>query len=207
MGKTINKFTGSYYFLSNFYMAPVTYEGVTYTNNEAAFQAQKCADPADRPAFANLDPSVAKKKGRHVKLREDWETIKRQVMFDVLTAKFTQNPVLRLRLQATGNAHLEEGNDWGDRIWGTVDGEGENWLGKLLMQVRTDLHREKELILITHKSGWYSGYKTTEGGFEKLFYSDEHLLFANLKKCTDEGYTVTCIDKYSEGQLMAWIRK
>ena len=34
----INSFTGDYYFLSNFYMAPVSYNGWDYTNNEAARQ-------------------------------------------------------------------------------------------------------------------------------------------------------------------------
>ena len=30
----INEFRGKYYFLSNFYKAPVTWGGITYTNNE-----------------------------------------------------------------------------------------------------------------------------------------------------------------------------
>ena len=39
--KVIQEFVGEYYFLSNYYETPVTYKGITYQNNEAAFQAQK----------------------------------------------------------------------------------------------------------------------------------------------------------------------
>lgn len=44
----ISSFRGTHFFLSNFYEAPVTYNGLTYQNNEAAFQAQKCINPNDR---------------------------------------------------------------------------------------------------------------------------------------------------------------
>jgi predicted NAD-dependent protein-ADP-ribosyltransferase YbiA (DUF1768 family) len=37
----INKFRGKYFFLSNFYGHPVEYDGLTYKNNEAAFQSAK----------------------------------------------------------------------------------------------------------------------------------------------------------------------
>ena len=37
---------------------------------------------------------------------------------------------------------LEEGNNWGDKYWGTVEGEGKNMLGKLLMKVRAILSNE-----------------------------------------------------------------
>lgn len=39
--KKIDSFRGQYFFLSNFFPAPVIYGGLTYQNNEAAFQAQK----------------------------------------------------------------------------------------------------------------------------------------------------------------------
>jgi len=32
----------------------------------------------------------------------------------------------KLKLLETGDAHLEEGNDWGDRYCGTVHGVGQN---------------------------------------------------------------------------------
>ena len=61
-------------------------------------------------------------------------------MYEIVLAKFTQNPDLKEELLATGDEHLEEGNTWGDAIWGTVDGVGENRLGKILMRVRDELN-------------------------------------------------------------------
>lgn len=132
----INEFRGRYYFLSNFYEAPVEYKGITYTNSEAAFQAQKCIDPKDCIKFAGLNPSEAKKLGRKINLRGDWEDVKIKIMEEVVKAKFEQNKDLAKLLLETGDEYLEEGNTWGDRIWGTVNGQGANNLGKILMNVR-----------------------------------------------------------------------
>lgn len=135
----INEFRGPYYFLSNFYEAPVTWNSITYRNNEAAFQSAKTNDIVVRKTFATMDPSTAKREGRRVALRPDWEEVKYQVMYEICLAKFIQNSELRERLLATGDEYLEEGNTWGDRTWGTVNGQGNNRLGKILMQVRDEI--------------------------------------------------------------------
>ena len=49
MQTTINSFRGDYFFLSNFYECPVTYQDITYPNNETAFQAQKCINDELKP--------------------------------------------------------------------------------------------------------------------------------------------------------------
>lgn len=90
MGVIISEFRGEYYFLSNFYLAPVTYNGMRFENNEAAFQAAKC--PERMAEFCCLNPSEAKKLGRMVKLRGDWEAVKDTVMYEICKAKFSQNP-------------------------------------------------------------------------------------------------------------------
>ena len=138
----INSFRAENYFLSNFYEKPLTYDGITYQNSEAAFQAQKTTDIDVRRQFADLDPYNAKKMGRKLSLRPDWEQVKVQVMYEVVSAKFSQNPDLKEMLIATGDQELIEGNDWGDRIWGQVDGNGQNLLGKILMRVRDELKGE-----------------------------------------------------------------
>lgn len=140
----INDFRGKYFFLSNFYESPVTYKGITYRNNEAAFQAQKVSKEDEQKTFSDLNPSEAKKKGRHVTLRKDvdWDSVKTTYMYEICLAKFSQNKELKDKLLATGDKHLEEGNTWGDRIWGTVNGVGENRLGKILMKVREELRSE-----------------------------------------------------------------
>lgn len=139
MNETINSFLNENYFLSNYYEAPVKYDGILYQNNEAAFQAQKCADKADRQSFAGLNPTAARHLGRKIPLRKDWEQVKIPLMREIVQAKFEQNPQLREMLLATGGAYLEEGNTWGDRTWGTVNGIGANHLGRILMDVREEL--------------------------------------------------------------------
>lgn len=135
----IKEFRGKYYFLSNFYEAKVSWDGVEYLNNESAFQSAKVLDRETRLKFSNLDPSQGKRKGRNVRLRHDWEKVKFDIMYEICYAKFTQNEDLKQRLLDTKDEYLEEGNTWGDKIWGTVSGVGQNNLGKILMRVRDDL--------------------------------------------------------------------
>ena len=132
--ETIDKFCGQYAFLSNFYEAPVRIFGHHFKNSEAAFQAAKCPEHMDK--FCNLNPSEAKRLGRKVKIRHDWEDIKYRVMWAVCFAKFLQNTGLQERLLNTENAHLVEGNTWGDTTWGVCNGKGKNWLGSVLESVR-----------------------------------------------------------------------
>lgn len=139
MEKAIRQFRGDFFFLSNFYNCPVAYKQLTYTNNEAAFQAQKCVSDTERIQFTKLSPSEAKRLGRRVSLRKDWEDVKVSIMEEVVRAKFTQNAELADKLLATGDAHLEEGNTWGDRVWGTVNGIGANQLGIILMKIRAEI--------------------------------------------------------------------
>lgn len=135
----IKEFRGKYFFLSNFFEIPVTWQGITYQNNEAAFQSAKVINQKNRQSFASLNPSKAKSKGRHVQLRNDWEKIKDNIMYEICYCKFSQNEELKKKLIATGNALLVEGNTWGDKYWGVCNGIGKNKLGKILMKVREEL--------------------------------------------------------------------
>ncbi len=92
-----------------------------------------------RDKFTQLDPSKAKRAGRTTILRQDWEDIKEQVMYEVCLAKFTQNTELGQKLIDTDDAILIEGNDWGDKTWGMVNGVGQNKLGKILMRIREEI--------------------------------------------------------------------
>lgn len=141
----ITQFRDENRFLSNFYYAPVIYEGIEYKTSENAFQAAKCANPADRQQFANLSPLDAKRIGKKVALRPDWEDVKFDIMREIVLAKFTQNEDLKIKLMYTKGAYLEEGNTWGDTVWG-IDmrtGQGENNLGKILMQIRDQFIAEE----------------------------------------------------------------
>lgn len=109
---TISEFRGKYAFLSNFYAAPVFFEGLMYRNNEAAFQSAKILDRNNRMIFCRMDPSTAKQIGRKLRLREDWEAVKDNVMEKIIRDKFTRNPELKAKLLANGTipagAHATE---------------------------------------------------------------------------------------------------
>lgn len=135
----INSFSGEYDFLSNFYPEVIVYEGAVYSCVEGAYQAAKCLNPEDRKQFTNLNGYQAKKLGRHVKLREDWEDVKVGVMYTCLQYKFLKHPSLANKLLATGDTTLIEGNYWNDTFWGVCNGVGKNHLGELLMQIRKEL--------------------------------------------------------------------
>lgn len=139
----VKTFRGEYYFLSNFYEAPVEYKGLKYSNNEAAFQAQKCLKEEEKHDFTSLDPESAKIKGREIPLRTDWEEVKLEIMEEIVRAKFTQNEELTKKLLETDDMILEEGNTWNDTFWGIClnSGIGKNNLGIILMKIREELKK------------------------------------------------------------------
>ena len=141
----IDKFENEYAFLSNFYDSPITIEDITYPTVEHYFQAMKTMDiDARREIAAAATPGQAKRMGRSVNLRPDWEAVKFDIMRAGLVAKFSI-PELREKLLATGEERLVEGNWWHDNIWGDcscadcVDKPGRNLLGMLLENVRADI--------------------------------------------------------------------
>ena len=140
----IDSFRGEYSFLSNFYPCEIWWEGIQYRSVEAAFQASKTLDDKQRKKIAaTFTPKEAKNLGRKVSLRGDWERIKVPLMKELLEIKFSI-PELKAKLMATGDKELIEGNTWNDFFWGKCRGKGENWLGKILMNIREAL-KEKEL--------------------------------------------------------------
>jgi len=139
--KEINSFDGEYKFLSNFFLHPIMWEGLVYPAVENAFQANKTTDFEERFKFQHYTPAKAKQKGRQLDLRDDWDKIKNEVMYDILIEKF-KDPELQKKLLDTHPLELVEGNWWGDEYWGRCNGKGHNWLGIILMDVREYYHDE-----------------------------------------------------------------
>jgi hypothetical protein len=134
----VKEFQGEYRWLSNFWNCSVLYEGIRYNSVEHAYQAAKTTNVAARQAIAACStPGQAKRMGRTVAMRPDWNQVKDQVMLDLLRLKFSI-PELKKLLLSTGNQELQEGNKWNDTYWGVCNGRGLNKLGKLLMQVREE---------------------------------------------------------------------
>lgn len=144
LGGVITEFQGEYRFLSNFWPAELVMDGITYPTVEHAYQAAKTLDQRERLIImASPTPGDAKRRGRRVRVRPDWEKVKIPIMRQLVEAKF-QHPELAKRLIITYPKRLEEGNKWGDRFWGVCGGEGQNHLGRILMRVRESLMRGGE---------------------------------------------------------------
>lgn len=143
--RCIAAFKGEYRFLSNFdTTVTIEYDYAMYPSLEHAYQAAKTLDINERRKIQDCQtPGEAKRMGKTVTLRPDWENIKLHVMRDLLRKKFSVHP-LREKLIQTYPMQLIEGNNWGDTYWGVCNGKGENRLGLLLMEVRDELIKEDE---------------------------------------------------------------
>jgi len=132
----IESFRGEYRFLSNFWYAKTVYKGIEFPTSEHAYQAAKSIDERMWRYFATLEtPGEAKRCGKMINCRPDWEGVKVDIMFALLASKFSDTSLMD-KLVATGDAELIEKNSWGDVFWGVCQGVGKNWLGKLLMSIR-----------------------------------------------------------------------
>lgn len=139
----IEYFTGEYRFLSNFYPAKVNFAARRWPTVEHAYQAAKTFRKEERVAIHRAQtPGEAKRLGRRVTIRKDWEEIKVRIMKALLRDKFYGHEELKNKLLQTGDSELIEGNHWGDTFWGVCKGVGENHLGKLLMEIREELRQE-----------------------------------------------------------------
>lgn len=138
----INVFSNEYAWLSNFYPCKITYEGEVYPSVENAYQAAKTIDPIARIPFTKCTAGTAKRQGRKLEIRPDWEVNKLRIMEELIYLKFKQSPFC-LWLMDTEDEYIEEGNTWGDLYWGTCKGQGKNHLGKIIMKVRQQLAEEQ----------------------------------------------------------------
>ena len=141
----IQGFQGKWRFLSNFYPAPILFEGLVYPTSEHLYQTLKTEIPSEREFVRSSGtPGESKRRGRRVTVRENWNGIKVSIMRKVVREKFLQNPELEKRLLDTGDALMVELNTWNDTFWGVCRGKGENYLGLVLMNVRLELRKRME---------------------------------------------------------------
>lgn len=135
---------------SNFYKCNFEYNGIKVNTVEAVFQAYKTTDKDEFERIIHMtNPADAKRAGRQVNLRVNWEDVKYGIMLSACLAKFKQNEDLAEILLSTGNQMLlEDTTGWHDNIWGhctcakCIDKPYQNLAGKALMEVR-DLLRKK----------------------------------------------------------------
>ena len=132
----------------------ITHEGKRWKTAEALFQALRFEDEEIREAIrTSPSPMTAKMIAKKHKAEMVVEPQSQQDLDNmrlVLRLKVDQNPEVKRILLATKDNEIIEDctnrNRGSAKFWGAalVDGEwqGENWLGKLLMELRTQLYME-----------------------------------------------------------------
>lgn len=142
----INYFRGEYGWLSNMTEVPIDYAGNLFRSVENAYIWAKSPNKYWLEFCLNNPPDICKKKSKEIDVRKDWEEVKLGIMYELLKLKFNQEP-FKTKLLNTGNQNIIEGNYWNDKFWGMClksnPNEGENWLGRLIMNIRQKLKYKK----------------------------------------------------------------
>ena len=143
----INSFRGYHAWLSNMYECNIEFMGHKFKSVENAYMFAK--NPHDEEWLnkcLTMSAGDIKKASKLIKLRDNWEDIKLPLMYGLLKKKFTQEQ-FKKKLLETRNENIVEGNRWGDTFWGvdvkTSPNVGENWLGRLIMDIRLKIKNGK----------------------------------------------------------------
>lgn len=143
----ISQFRGENYFLSNFYPCEIEFRGILYPSVEHAYMSAKNDSLWWKSYCSDINVSAAdvKTRSRSIELVENWDDNRLNLMEELLQYKFSKEPC-KSKLLNTGEAIIEEGNNWNDVYWGIClkTGLGENHLGKIIMKIRTNLRDEYE---------------------------------------------------------------
>lgn len=137
---------------SNLYPSPVQFEGKLYATAEHAYQAGKARKPEVRDWILSApSPALAAMAAHGLytwDVTPNWAEIKFDRMRRVLRAKFEQHPDLREILIGTRQARLVEAgtvNNVVNRLWGEVNGVGQNTLGIMLMELRAEFSASSKI--------------------------------------------------------------
>lgn len=136
----IKGFKNEYEFLSLGYKHNITYAGITYTNSEAAFFAQRVKDVNARAKYSRLSGNKARAKALQAEPSDTWDEYKDYILKDLMVLKF-EDPLLRKKLLDTGDKRLLNINTYRDSYYGIYENKGYNILGKILMEVRDAIRK------------------------------------------------------------------
>jgi ribA/ribD-fused uncharacterized protein len=137
-----NSKTKEWCWLSNFFLSPMILQEKEYPTVEHWFQSQKFSNPKLQEKIRLCSTAAqAKKLGRirDESFLSNWDSVKEEILFQGLKAKFEQNTLLQTLLLKTGSEELIEQSPW-DSYWGSGrTGKGKNRMGHLLMKLRSEL--------------------------------------------------------------------
>lgn len=133
-----------FYVLSNFSAFSLIWKGIRFDTSEAAYHWEKFPDEPHIQESIRTSPSAHEafkfaERNKHLR-RHDWDLVKVDIMRKILWEKVLQHEYVRRKLLETGNRELVE-NSWRDDFWGWGPSEnGQNQLGKLWMEIRSELN-------------------------------------------------------------------
>lgn len=133
-----------YGWLSNSAPYPITLEGKMWYTAEHYFQSTKFHDVTVQRQIQRTRSAaeIIRIAGNpKLRVRRDWDKVKRDFMETAVRTKFAQLPDLKLLLLKTGDAELVAHSDEDDYWCDGGDGSGRNMLGVILMEIRDELRR------------------------------------------------------------------
>ena len=137
-------FFGRSAWLGNSYPVGFRIGGMTWKSVDHFVFANRAIKEGDREAVRLAETPVgARNVSKEIRWRPDWKEADAENMEAAVEAKFMQNVDLGRRLLCTRDTELIHENRWGDKLWGICNGEGENLLGKLLMEIREKLEKSE----------------------------------------------------------------
>ncbi len=146
MFKDILEFTDEYRWLSNFTDVNIELDSIMYQSVEHAYMSAKSDNVTWKKFCANPQNNAGKIKrsSKAIDLVDGWDDLKLSIMRECLNQKFNQQPFMEDLLD-TEDVYIQEGNNWGDTFWGVClkTNEGENLLGKMIMEIREGLHQKQ----------------------------------------------------------------
>lgn len=142
-GSQVLFYENDFYPLSNFSAFRLRWKDIDFDTSEAAYHWEKFPDdqPIRNAILLARSAHEAFKIAEQYKSRRlaDWDDVKLDVMYHILHAKAGQHEYVRRKLLATGDRELIE-DSWRDSYWGWgPNRDGQNMLGKLWMDIRSQL--------------------------------------------------------------------
>ncbi len=137
---------GIYEGFSNFSNHAIFIDDKLWQTSEHYYQAQKFDDDELRQKIHRARSPLQSKNiadAHKTHIKADWDSLKNAVMRNSLQHKFEQHEDLKELLQDTGTREIIEYNEqdryWGNNGKGDSEGNGQNNLGKTIMQLRDEM--------------------------------------------------------------------
>jgi ribA/ribD-fused uncharacterized protein len=137
-----------FYVLSNFSAFAISWNGRLFPTSEHLYHWHKLTRNKTAAELIRKAPSAHEALGlaRHYQAqwRVDWEYVRVGIMRTILNVKVDQHEYVRRKLLETGDRELIE-DSWRDDFWGWgLNKDGFNQLGKLWMEIRSELRAKDD---------------------------------------------------------------